>query len=86
VHSTYLYSSYVQFFALKTIGVLFASKTKGIKIYTGRSLRKFDCADIKITDYNSLKTDFENTLTSRMPGIVIDWMNVDKVGAYIISL
>lgn len=86
VHSTYLYNSYLQYFALKTIGVLFTSKTKGIKIYTGHSLIKFDCADIKITDYNYLKTDFENTLTSKMHGIVIDWMDVDQVGAYIISL
>lgn len=85
VHTTYLYSSYIQFFALKTINVLFASKSKGIKIYTGRSLRKFDCADIKIKDYNSLKTDFENTLKSRLPDIIVDWLDTDKVGAYIIN-
>lgn len=85
VHTTYLYSSYIQFFALKTINVLFASKTKGIKIYTGRILSKFDCTDIKIKSYNSLKTDFENTLKSRLPDIVVDWLETDKVGAYIIS-
>lgn len=85
VHTTYLYSSYIQFFALKTINVLFASKTKGIKIYTGRSLSKFDCADIKIKSYNSLKADFEDTLKSRLPDIVVDWLDTDKVGAYIIS-
>lgn len=85
VHTTYIYSSYIQFYALKTINVLFSSKSKSIKIYTGKNIRKFDCADIKITNYNSLKTDFENSLKSRMPDIVVDWMKTEKVGAYIIS-
>jgi len=85
VHTTYLYNSYMQFFALKTINVLFYSKSKGIKIYTGLSIRKFDCADIKIKDYNSLKTDFENTLKSRLPDIIVDWLDTDNVGAYIIN-
>jgi len=76
---------HIQFFVLKTIGLLFASKTKGIKIYTGKTIRKFDCADIKITNYNSLKTDFENYLTSRMPDISVEWMETKKVGAYIIN-
>lgn len=85
VHTTYIYSSYIQFFALKTIKVLFASKTKGIKIYTGRTVSKFDIADIKITDYKSLKADFETTLKNRMPDIVVDWLETERVGAYIIS-
>ncbi|MDN5213869.1 hypothetical protein QQ020_17475 [Fulvivirgaceae bacterium BMA12] len=87
VHTTYLYSSYVQFFVLKTIGILFASKTKGIQTYTGKVVQKFNCADIKISQYNSLKTDFENYLSSRMSDITVtvQWMETDKVVAYIIS-
>ncbi len=85
VHSTYLYSSYIQFFVLKTIGLLFSSTTNGIQIYTGKKIRKFDCADIKITNYNSLKTDFENYLKSRMPDIKVEWMETNEVGAYIIN-
>jgi len=85
VHSTYIYSSYIQFFALKTIGVLFYSKTKGIKIFNGKTTTKFNCADIKINAYNSLKTDFENYLKSRMADISIEWMDSKDVGAYIIT-
>ena len=85
VHTTYIYSSYIQFYALKIIGVLFSSKTKGIKIYNGRTVSKFDIADIKITNYNSLKTDFETMLRSRMEDIEVEWLETEKVGAYIIS-
>jgi hypothetical protein len=85
VHTTYLYSSYIQFFALQTINVLFASKSKGIKIYTGHNQRKFDCADIKVNKYNSLKADFESYLNSKKPDIVVDWMETKSVGAYIIT-
>jgi hypothetical protein len=85
VHTTHIYSSYIQFWALKTINVLFHSKAKGIKIYTGKIQNKFDCADIKITNYNQLKIDFENYLQSRMSDIKIEWMETKFVGAYIIS-
>ena len=85
VHTTYLHSSYIQYFVLKAIGVLFSSKSKGIKIYTGKISNRFDIADIKITDYNSLKTDFEQYLNSKIPNIIVEWMPTNKVGAYIIS-
>lgn len=85
VHTTYLHNSYIQYFALKAINVLFASKTKGIKIYTGRKVTKFNIADIEIRNYNALKTDFEQYLNSRIPNIVVEWMPTEKVGAYIIT-
>lgn len=86
VHTTYIYSGYIQFFALKALSVLFVSKTKGIKVYNGQVVSKYNFADIKIKEYNSLKLDFENYLEKMMPNIVIDWMHVDSVGAYILSL
>lgn len=86
VHTTYIYNSYIQFFALKTIRLLFASTTNGIKIYNGHKVSKFNIADIKITNYNSLKTDFENSLKSKMSdNIIVEWMKTDEVGAYILS-
>lgn len=85
VHTTFLHSSYIQYFALKAINVLFASKTKGIKIYTGKTVSKFNIADIEIRNYNSLKTDFENYLRNRIADIVVEWMPTEKVGAYIIT-
>lgn len=89
VHSTLLYSSYIQYFALKTINCLFHSdNTEGIQIYNGYIVKKNDCADIKITNYNTLKNDFEVYLRSenKSDNIFADWMNVEDVGAYIISL
>lgn len=85
VHTTHIHSSYIQFFALKTINVLFHSKAKGIKIYTGKIQNKFDCADIKISNYNQLKIEFENYLQNRMSDITVEWMETKYVGAYIIS-
>jgi hypothetical protein len=86
VHSTFLYSSYIQFFALKAIGVLFRSNTSGIKIYNGKTLSHTFVADIKITEYNSLKVDFENYLKSKIPNLVVEWLDITKVGAYVISV
>lgn len=86
VHTTFIYSSYVQFFALNTLSILFTSNNRGFKVYSGKTTSKFDIADIKINNYDSLKKDFEATLTGRIPDIIVDWMPTDKVGAYIISV
>ena len=85
VHSTFLHDSYLQFYALETVKLIFASKTKGILTYDGKMTRKFDCADIKIYNYNSIKLDFENYLRSKMSNIIVEWMDIKSVGGYIIS-
>lgn len=46
---------------------------------TDNNLRK----EYKATNYNSLKTDFENYLKSKSPEILVNWMK--KVGVYVIS-
>jgi hypothetical protein len=87
VHTTHLYNSYIQFYALKTIRVIFSSPSQnGIRIHKGTVIKKNNCADIKITNYNLLKTDFDTYLKSKMPNISIEWMDIDDVGAYVISL
>ncbi|MEP2771661.1 MAG: hypothetical protein ABJH05_05910 [Fulvivirga sp.] len=86
VHTTFIHSSYIQFFVLKAISILFKSNSSGIKIYTGKTVSKFNCADIKISNYNSLKNDFESFLALRMPNISVNWMDPKDVTAYIISL
>ena len=85
VHTTYLYSSYIQFFVLKVIKVLFTPAREGVEIYSGKITRSFNYAEIKITNYNSLKMDFEKMLRDRTPDIVVDWKNIENVGAYIIN-
>lgn len=86
VHTTYLHSSYIQYFALKAIEVLFTSKSKGVKIYTGQISNRMDIADIEITAYDSLRLDFEAYLNHKRANTSVEWMPIKKVGAYIISV
>lgn len=80
-----MHSSHIQYFALKILKNLFSSTSNGITIYNGTKPQKFNIADITISNYNSLKDDFKDYLLNKMPGIDIDWMPVEKVGAYILS-
>lgn len=86
VHTTYLYSSYIQFFVLKFLSVLFTGSAKTIRTFDKVNRTKFDIADIRIERYRSLKQDFENYLNERVPGTIVEWMPEDKTGAYILSL
>ena len=87
VHSTCIYSSYIQFFAINCIRDLFKN-TKIIELYNGKSEYCIEYGSIKIENYNSLKQDFEKYLNDKHKGgtIKIDWKDIDNVGAYIASL
>jgi hypothetical protein len=87
VHSTYIYSSYIQFFAINCIKDLFKD-TKIIELYNGKSKYCIEYGSIKIENYNSLKQDFEKYLNDKHKGgtIKIDWKDIDNVGAHIASL
>lgn len=87
VHSTYIYSSYIQFFAINCIRDLFKN-TKIIELYNGKSEYCIEYGSIKIENYNSLKQDFEKYLNDKHKGgtIKIDWKDIDNVGAHIASL
>lgn len=85
VHSTYIYASYIQFYALNAIKLLFTSNTKWIEIYNGNSSKHTTLADIKLYKYNLLKIDFENYVIDLDPKSKVIWMNLNRVGAYIIS-
>ena len=86
VHTTNIHSSIIQSFALRYLSIIFRGSGKGIRVYSGVVRSKLDIADIKICEYDSLKSDFENYLNSKKSGVVVEWINVDRVGAYIISL
>lgn len=87
VHSTCIYSSYIQFFAINCIRDLFKN-TKIIELYNGKSEYCIEYGSIKIENYNSLKQDFEKYLNDKHKGgtIKIDWKDIDNVGAHIASL
>lgn len=87
VHSSFVHNSYIQFFALKAIGVLFKPSQSPIQLYNGKRKQHYDFAEIKITKYNSLKADFEAYLRDKSKtNLKVKWIDVDYVGAYIISL
>jgi hypothetical protein len=86
VHTTYIYSNYIQFYALQFLKVLFKGDGKKVKTYDGNSVTKFNVANIRITNYLSLKNDFELHLLSQTPDVRVNWIKVEQVGAYIISL
>lgn len=88
VHTTHIYSSYIQHFALNAIKVLFVSPSpsSSIKMYNGITSKKLDISDIRISDYNSLKLDFESYLKEKISTAVVSWQPIDNAGAYIISL
>jgi hypothetical protein len=85
VHTTYLYSSYIQYFVINSINVLFTPRITGIKIYNNKISNRYDITDIQIIKYNSLKLDFEAYLNKKITNTSVEWMPTNKVGAYIIS-
>lgn len=81
-HTTYQHNGYIQFWVLREIYFLFGwTNTKEI-----RDHNKYLPTNIKISDYNGFKSDFEAYLTARIPGSIIKWDEIKNVGALIISL
>lgn len=85
-HTTFLYSEYLQFFALNIISLLFKASKLPVKTYDNKNTTKFMVADTRIHNYNSLKFDIEKEMAKRQSGTKITWMEPNQVGAYIISL
>jgi hypothetical protein len=81
VDTTYLYNSYIQFWALKLIHMLFANGSLAER----QTHKKFLLADIKISDYNAFKLDFEHYLSARMPEVKVKWDHIKNVGPLITS-
>lgn len=88
VHTTYIYSNYIQFFALKVMGKLLEPPKDYVTIYSGsKYIHNLDYGDIRIHRYNCLKEDFEKYIKDKMPVANVVWFpDVKSVGAYIISL
>ncbi len=59
---------------------------KDISCYNGRSYWNSNYGDFRINNYNNLKRDFGSYVNSKDSTAIIDWLPLDQVGAYIISL
>lgn len=100
VHNGHIYASYIQYYAFLIINELMHGPKNPIKCYDGRSHISTLYGDIRIEKYNLLKRDFEKYINSKSSSrksilhffckkkneVFVQWKNVDKVGAYILSL
>jgi hypothetical protein len=86
VHARYLHVCYMQFYALDFINNLMKIPQGGVLCYDGRNHMNTCYGDFRITNYVSLKNDFENFVKSRNGDASVQWLPIDKVGAYIVKL
>lgn len=86
VHTTYLYSPYIQFYALEVISVLFDMPPAHIKTFDGKRRRLTGVAAIEIRDYYELRRRFEAFLRKKVNGVKVLWLDPSNVRAYIIEL
>lgn len=86
VHARYLHVCYIQFYALDFINNLMCPPKNGIKCYDGKIHNCTLFGDFRINNYNSLKADFENFIKSKNANATVQWLPLEKVGAYIVTL
>ena len=86
VHNPWINKSYIRAFGLEVLWELMRPPKLGIKCYDGNLHTSTLFGDFRIQGYNQLKQDFSNYVTSKKAGATINWLPIDKVGAYIISL
>ena len=89
VHSGNFTPTYIQVYLHKLLSHLMTPPTSPVTIYNGRKKRCCLLGDIRINNYNDLKSDFQNYIDAKMGGrgrATIYWESLDDVHAYIISL
>ncbi|GGH11875.1 hypothetical protein [Mucilaginibacter phyllosphaerae] len=85
VHTSYIHSAYIQYYALHILTLLLKGSGSSFRIYNGNMQRKGH-ADIMISNYEELKKDFEIYINRRQPGLKVNWLPITQIQAYIISL
>ena len=89
VHSGNFTPTYIQVYLHKLLSHLMTPPTSHVTIYNGRKKLCGLFGDIRINNYNNLKSDFQNYIDAKMKGpgrATIEWSPLDDVHAYIISL
>ena len=86
VHNPWVNVSYIRAFGLEVLWELMRPPKNSVKCYDGRAYTSTLFGDFQIQGYNQLKQDFTNYVLSKKPNAVINWMPLNKVGGYIISL
>ena len=86
VHRVFIDTCYIRNFALHCINTLMALPQNDVLCYDGHRRRSLSYGDIRISNYNAFKNEFDRYLNPRRHIYDIDWLPLDQVGAYIISL
>lgn len=84
VHTTRIYSIYLQFYALTVVGKLMKAPAAGINTFFQHGHWNVNYGDFKVENYYWLKKDFEKYVWERGKNYV-EWKPLDKVGAYLMS-
>ena len=86
VHNPWIDKSYIRFLGLEFLYKLMQPVQTNVSCYNGKSYWSLNYGDFRINNYNNLKRDFESYVNSKDSTAIIDWLPLDQVGAYIISL
>ena len=86
VHNPWINKSYIRAFGLEVLWEMMRPPKTGIKCHDGKTHTSILFGDFRIQGYNQLKQDFSNYVTSKKAGATINWLPINNVGAYIISL
>jgi hypothetical protein len=85
VHKGTLSSGYIIHYAFFLTKKLIEAPLHQVRIYTGVCHLDYRYGDIKIRNYNNLKTAYINKISPR-GWRNIDWLPIENVGAYILSV
>ena len=88
VHDSVIYSNAMVLLAIRVVNKLLAPPANAIKTVNGNHLQLLNYGEIKIENYNLLKQDFEEYLKEEdaRNTPTVNWLPVEQVGAYILSL
>lgn len=84
VHTTRIYSIYLQYYALTLTAKLMKMPGNGINTFFQRGHWNVNYGDFEVENYYWLKKDFEQYVWERGKNYV-EWKPLDKVGAYLLS-
>ena len=84
VHTTRIYSIYLQFYALAVVGKLMKGPAAGVNTFFCHNHWNVNYGDFRVENYYWLKKDFEKYIWERGKNYV-EWKPLDKVGAYLMS-
>lgn len=86
VHNPLVNVSYIRAFGLEVLWKLMRPPKTNVKCYDGKFHSNTLYGDFRIYGYNQLKNDFTNYVKSKKSNAVINWLPLNQVGGYIISL